>query len=287
MKIYIMKFIRKDLLISIKYMFKRIFYIFMIITLISNTIAVNSNYERKDWNCNKWNIDYYYSLLVKWNLFQNNIVITKDVFEKAVENLEKYCNNEDNVLQTSIFANHLYDVSMRKLDWIKWAAYWVKLDDLWKQWREYLNDIEKEADTDPKKIAKEFQKVWWDADKNVDSNPNTLYWRYKKACDELHSLSDKLLSTNSKDDNLYSMWNWYMQDICYTEVSRRYLKETQMISQLEMHNLYNHAEKQLYKSINEDFTKEISKVFNEFAVLLWQFEYVVRRYIHWSDVNTR
>ena len=270
-------------------MFKKFLLVLLsLLLLLSLSFAdEESGYERNDWNCNESNIEYFNQLLEDWSIFKNNKIITKDVFQVAIWQLEKYCNNENETMQTPIFTNQLIDIAFRKVDWIKGAAYGVKLDELWQQWRQWLNEIEKEADTDPKIIAKNFKKAWGSPEDNILPNNKTLYWKYMLACEEALAISDKTYSKLSQDNKNEPMNNASLRMACYKKAENKYNKERKMTEDISKHNFYNHADKKLYKSINEDFTKKWSWLIGNFSNILWDIEYVVRRFIHGTDVNTR
>jgi len=48
------------------------------------------------------------------------------------------------------------DVAFRKLDAIKSLSYGIDLDEKGKNWRDYLNNIEKDYQTPPKNIYNKF-----------------------------------------------------------------------------------------------------------------------------------
>ncbi len=266
---------------------KLFFFVFTIFLLISSVFAVEWDYARHDGNCNKWNIEYYNSLLEDGSIFKNKKIITKDVFEVAIWNLEKYCNNEWNWLQSPIFANQILDIAFRKVDGIEWLAYWVKLDPVWKKYRDQLNEIQKEYDTDPQKISKLFESSWWSAEQNIDANDSSIYWRYQLICKEFDSMADKLLAFKSQNNKVSPMSNAYLREACNKIVENKYQQETTLISKISLQNFYHHAEKKLYKQVNEEFTKKIWKLFDDITIMLWDLEYVARRFIHATDVQTR
>ena len=257
---------------------------------IDNKISnkeTNKIVKRTRGNCNEWNISFYKELLKDWTIFKNKKIITKDVFSKSIENLEKYCDNEKDTLQTPIFLNQLIDISFRKIDWIEWAAYWVELDPLWLEYRKTLNEIEKEYSTDPEEIKKLFKLSWGSPTDNIESNNKTLYWKYNLACDEILSISDKLLSAKGPNNKINTLYNWVFKKRCYKLANKRYLDETRLIMWIIRQNLYNYAEQWMYKKLNEEFTIKIGKLFDSMMETLWLLDYVARRFMHGTDVQDK
>jgi len=261
--------------------------LWLLFLLFSVSFSANLTFKRSTGNCNKENIEYYENLLQDWRIFNGKKIITKDVYEKSLENLKKYCNNENDVLSSDIFWNHLLDVWFRKIDWIKWAAYWIKLDPLWEKYREALNEIEKEYVTDPEKIKKLFETAWGSPDENIEANNNTLYWKYKLVCKELESISDKVLTARGKDNKTQLLDNAYYVKTCYYLADRRYANEMWLVIWIIRQNLYNYAEKWMYKKVNQEFTKKIWDMFNSLMQTLGLLNYVARRFMHATDVQTR
>ena len=260
---------------------KKLYFVLLSTLFLFQFVAVFA-VERSDGDCK--NIAYYENLIWKIS-FDKNIILNKEVYVKSLENLKKYCDNQDNVLQTPIFYNHLLDVSFRKIDAIKWAMYWIKPDELWLQWREFLNNVEEKALTDPKKISETFKKIWWSPQDNINSNPNTLYGRYKLACDELLNISDKVITSKSTDDKTSQMINSYLSVQCYNLAKKKYEQAVKVATKVSIQNFYNRTNNKLFKKLNEEFTEKVSRLFDKMMVLLWDFEYVVRRYIHATDVK--
>ena len=257
----------------------------LIFSLFIVSFSFAGYYARSDWNCNKWNIDYYKQLLEDGSIFKGKKIITKDVFETAIVNLEKYCNNEWNWAQTPIFANQIIDVAFRKVDGIKGLAYGVKLDPIWKQYREQINQIEQKHNTDPKKISELFKKTWGSAEDNIDANDKTLYWRYLLIWKEMESLSDKVLTSSSENDKTQPMQDSYLINSIYSLANKRYTKEMRAILKISTQNFYTNAQNKLYKQVNEKFFTKLWNLFDTFSFTLWLSDYIARRFIHGTDVQ--
>jgi len=266
---------------------KLILFLIFLFSVISYSYWVDGDYERRYWNCNKWNIDYFNELLKDGSIFKNKKIVTKDVFEKAIENLEKYCNNEKETLSSPLLWNHLVDLSFRKIDAIKWAAYGLKLDPMWEQYRQTLNEIEKEYNTDPKEIMKLFKKAWWEPWDNMEANNKTLYWKYKLACKEIVSLWDKVITSKWKNNKTQIVTNWSFKRLCNKLAEKRYYNEMWLIWWVIKQNLYNHQEQWMYKKLNEEFTKKVGELFDSMMQTLWLLDYLARRFIQAKDVQTK
>ena len=171
---------------------------FIIISVLDVSYASNVI----SWNCKKSNIEYFENLLEDGSIFQWKQILTKDVYEVALKNLQMYCDgNTDKVLNTPIFANHLVDIMFRKLDGFNDVdySYWVKVDETAKQRREILKENGKEFNTDPKKLVDAFKKTWWPPKDSI-WNRWTLYSKYVLVCKELEKLGNIILTANVQDD---------------------------------------------------------------------------------------
>ena len=234
-------------------------------------------------DCN--NIPYYEKLESKLN-FSNFKIVNKNVYHIAFMNLKKYCDdNSSNVLSSPIFFNHIIDISFRKIDAIKWAGYWVNFDSKWLAWRNYLNEVAKDYDTDPRKIAKKFKEFWWNGEQNLKANNDTLYWKYLLACNEALSIADKTTTSSTKDDNYYPVTSDYFINACKTLAKKRYEKEVRLVTKFVSLNMYHHISKTLHKWFNEIFWKQNAKLLDKFMEINGNFEYVLRRFIHATDVK--
>jgi len=234
-------------------------------------------------DCN--NLSYYERLESKFK-FDSFKIVNKNVYHTALMNLKKYCDdNSANVLSSPIFFNHIIDISFRKIDAIKWAGYGVKFDSKWLDWRTYLNNVAKDYNTDPRKISKKFKEFWWNGEQNMKANNETLYWKYLLACNEAMNIADKTITSSTKDDNYYPVTDDYFINSCKKLVKRRYEDEVRLVTKFVSLNLYHHISKTLHKWFNETFGKQNAKLLDKFMEINGNFEYVLRRFIHATDVK--
>jgi hypothetical protein len=70
--------------------------------------------------------------------------------------------------------------------------------------------------------------------------------------------------------------------MCNMMVKNRYYKEVFFINSLQIQNFYNHVKKELFKWFNEKgwFMDKMSILFDKLNILLWDYEYMVRRTIY-------
>jgi len=261
----------------------------LIIAFILWLFLINRSYGQwwfkiKDGDCSQASINYFNRIR---RITENNKIVTKDVYNKAIENLKKYCNLERNVPQTPLFLNQLLDVAFRKIDAIKWLTYWLVPDPLWEQWRKYLNIISEKNDEDPKNIIAKFKKFWWSPGQNIEANNKTLYWKYLLACDEIGNICN-YLNVNDNNTIIHSIF----MNTCKQMVRKRYLEELTLIQKLTFINFYTNIDKKLFKSFlkhtnwGESFSDKLMRLYDKFTVALWNFQYLVLRFVKVLDANT-
>ena len=219
-------------------------------------------------------------------LFWNKI-IDKEVYNQALANLWKYCNNEANVLDTDIFVNHLMDVAFRKLDAIKGLSYGIDPDEQGKAWRDYLNNIEKDYQTPPKNIYDKFIEFRWTPEQNTWANMKTLCGKYKQVCKEVRNMYQTV--TYSKTYSNISMFmipSIFLLN-CDKLADLRYNNEANIVEQIMFQNYYKIVNDTLFKSFNQIYWKEFWDLYDKFMIALWNYEYMVRRFIKVTDANTK
>jgi len=258
------------------------FKIFILILYLIIFIIWFSFWENKDNDCT------YISTLkttnIKDNSIKNNKEIDEKVYTQALKNLEKYCNADTDVLESRIFWNHLLDIAFRKIDAIEWLTYWTQTDEQWQSWRKYLNDIEKEYQTPPENIYNKFIEYWWKADANILWNTGTLYGKYILVCDEIKNIYD--IITYSKTYNWIQLIPSIFYEKCINLANIRYNNELNLVEQIMFQNHYNIVNKTLFKTFNQIYWKEFIDLFDKFMIALWNYEYMVRRFIKVTDANT-
>ena len=273
---------------------KKLIIAFIIWSFLINRSYGQEGFKVHQWDCTTGSIAYFTNLqkfLTKWN-----IIVTKDVYKKAIENLTQYCNLEKWVPETPSFINQLTDVAFRKIDAIKWMAYWFKkeqLDQKWLEWRKELNLFfnPKNKNKDPKVIINDFKKYRWTAKQNMKANNNTLYWKYLLACNEMSSMYRFLLPADMNNDDNY-LKDLFL-DTCQQMAKERYMREWTLVQKITFINFYTDVNKKLFESFSKhtkwqtSFSDKLMKLYDKFTVSLWDFQYLVLRFVKVLDANTR
>lgn len=230
-----------------------------------------------------WRITALEKENIKNEAIKNSNVIDKKLYEQALINLKKYCNKDTEVLETNIFVNHLMDLAFRKIDAIEGLSYGLELDEKGKAWRDYLNKIEKEYQTPPKNIYNKFIEYWWKPDINMWANPNTLHWKYKLACADIHNMYDIVSSKKTYDWVRLDKNSFYRTCIISTNI--RYQEEVDLVEQIMFQNYYKIVNETLFKWFNQIYWKEFIDLYDKFIIALWNYEYLVRRFMKVTDAN--
>ena len=267
----------------------------LIIAFILWFCLINQSYGQWDIKVKQWdclNIKYFNRLantLLDKQL-SNNKIVTLDVYKKAIQNLKKYCNLEKWVPETPSFINQLVDVAFRKIDAIKWMTYWLTPDPLWQWRRDYLNTVSKENNEKPQNIIKKFKQLRWTADKNTKANNTTLYWKYLLVCNEVWNVYQYLLTNSDKNTNLISD---IFMDTCQQMVKERYMREVTLVQKITFISFYTDVNKKLFESFSKhtewqkSFSDKLMKLYDKFTVALWNFQYLVLRFVKVLDANTK
>ncbi len=269
----------------------------LIIAFIIWGFLINRSYGQEGFkvhqgDCSASSITYFTKMsnLLFSNNTSNQKVVTKNVYKKAIENLKKYCNLEKWVPQTSSFINQLTDVAFRKIDAIKWMTYWLTPDPKWLKWRNYLNIISKNNNEKPQNIIKIFKELRWTAKQNMKANDNTLYWKYLLTCNEIWNIYQYLLTKNDKNTNLI---NQIFMDTCQQMAKERYMREWTLVQKITFINFYTDINKKLFENFSKhtewqtSFSDKLMKLYDKFTVALWNFQYLVLRFVKVLDANTK
>ena len=261
-------------------------YLFVFL-LIFFFISSSFSYELKDSNCK--NLKSLELIGQNNNYLSATKILNKEIYDTALKNLKKYCNGDTiDVLPSDIFVNHLIDVGFRVLDGFWWKySYWLPPDELAKQRRNYLNGIMKEYETPPQEIKDKFEEIWGQPQENYKANENNLLGRYLLYCIELVPIYNLIVpNTNKEQSSKYAMISLYY-NACKNLAIQRYVKESYLVNRIMFMNTYHHINKVLYKWFIQEFNVKWAKLYDKFLVLLWNYEYVVRRFIHATDVQTK
>lgn len=222
---------------------------------------------------------------MKHNIFNNNFffILEEKNYDRAIINLKKYCDWNNETLESSIFINHLLDIQFRQIDWIKWVEYGIELDKQWKARRDFLNNIQKKYNTNPSNIYKNFIKYRGEPDKNISINLDTLYWKYLASCKDLYTIYNYV--TFEDTYNWIELSQELFSKKCKWIIKLKYQKEVQLVEKLIFQNYYNIVNKTLFKWFNQIYWKEIWNLYDKFIISLWNFEYMVIRFIKVTDAN--
>lgn len=253
---------------------KKIFLIIMSIFIIWISFAQNKKITEKD--CNNDILKYLDNLWNKLNNLPNLKIIKKEDYQVAIKNLKKYCNNDWEVLQSPYFINHLLDVWFRKLDAIDPLEYWITFDQEGIKWREYLNWITEK--TKPDDISKNFTEIWG------RKNWTWLYSKYISTCKDLKYIDSYIVSQN----NWYTITN-NLHNKCINLANQRYQEEANLVSSLMIRSFYKRIDTKLYESFfqknNKSFADKLMKLYDKFTIALWDFQYLVLRFVKVVDAN--
>lgn len=244
-----------------------------------------SFWAEKENDCN--NISYFKNLENNsdfLSMLEKNKIIDLNVYDQALINLQKYCKKNTDVLLSNIFANHLMDIAFRKLDAIEGLTYWITPDEQWKIWRDYINNVEKKYQTLPENIYNNFIKIWWTPEENIKSNTKTLYGKYLQTCEEIKNMYEFIYSSLTYNKVPITPKLFYYK--CRELVKKRYNDEANLVEQIMFQNYYHIVNETLFKSFNQIYWKEFKDLYDKFMIALWDYEYMVKRFIKVTDANT-
>ena len=245
------------------------------------------NFKITGWDCNNWFFLFLKKFSNNYN-FSNNKIITKAVFNRSKENLQKYCNLESWVPTSTYFLEQLLNTAFRKIDAIKWLTYSIEPDPLWEERRQYLNNIYQQNKIPSNQIISKFIKYWGTADDNVEANNHTLYWKYLLACQEIEKIYPNISIINNK-----SIINTNFNKFCKQIAKNRYLKELDLIQKTSFINFYTNLNNELFDNFTKhtewksSFSDKLLKLYDKFTVSLWDFQYLVLRFVKVLDANTK
>ena len=194
---------------------------------------------------------------------------------QALTNLKKFCYGNNNVLESPYYINQYLDVSFRYLDWFK-----PNSDPQAKQRRNFLNNIARKDYTniDEKKIIEKYQKYWIE-------KKWSLFNKYLNICKQIPALNKTIEEEATK-------WNkaniiGYYEAQCQRLAYLRQLQET-LLAQTILYKIhYQTIQSKLFKIVNQDFLKKRDNLYNQFVISLWDFMFLVRRFIKSTDANTK
>ena len=194
---------------------------------------------------------------------------------QALTNLKKFCNKDNSVLQSSYYINHYLDVAFRYLDGFEQES-----DPQAKQRRILLNTIAKSdyKNIKPSVLTWMYNKIRW-------ISPWSLYQKYINTCNHLTWLNS-LLETNSTNNNRVNIIWTYLQK-CYQLANTRKIQETKLTQILLYKIHYRTLQSKLFKLLNQDFVKKRDNLYNQFVISLWDFMFLVRRFIKSTNANTK
>ena len=164
--------------------------------------------NKSDWfdivNTIRWENDKYTKFLSRT---QKDSIIDSGSLNTAMLNLKKYCCDHDlidqnldtckndknffnpNVIDSPYLFSHLFDVIMRRLNWLTWNTdiyTWIemKVDDKWKERRDWISNKATDLSwSDVQSILDEYNKFWkpntenW-TDYYIATNVHSVFWKY-------------------------------------------------------------------------------------------------------------
>ena len=206
----------------------------------------------------------------------------QEIVTIALNNLEKVCKwkNLNWVLNSKSFINQLINTYFRYLDaiQIKWS-YLTNYDPDWLAWREIINSfVEKTNQDNPSSDwidkLKEKYYVYWTTDKK-------LYSKYTKFCKKLPEINRTIHAWT--DQNIPDS----LMDECLVLAENRLAEETLLVNHLIKLNYYKSLKNKLFEMFNNKFAKQWDDLYNEFVISLWNFEYLVTKFIKVTNANTK
>ena len=169
---------------------------------------------------------------------EQKAILTKDDLNTALLNLKKYCCENElwwlkqndktckndvtffnkNSLDSKYLFDHLFDVIMRRLNWLTWdndiyTNTNMTVDDLWTERRSRItSQAENLSGANPQIIMDEYKKFW-------DTSPATLWYNITTQTDATFwDLSDQNFL-------LYVSWQWSSEDSTQTANALKKYKE--------------------------------------------------------------
>jgi len=199
------------------------------------------------------------------------------LYQQAYSNLQKYCNWDKKVLNSSYYINHYLDVNFRYLDWFEENS-----DPQAKERRNYLNQIAEVnyKNIDKKQLLEKYSKYRW-----ISRSSWSLYRKYIRICNNLYSINS-IIEPNNLENNKSNIISSYFNK-CYQLANKRKLQETILVQTILYKIHYQTIQQKLFRLVNQDFLKKRDNLYNKFVISLWDFLYLVRRFIKSYNANTK
>ena len=193
----------------------------------------------------------------------------------ALTYLKRYCNYDPNVLQTPYFLNHLLDVYFRFLDWIKTNYYSEPLFPKSVSYREKLNSIAKSNFRwiDPNKIDELYKYFVWEI--------SPLYFEF---CSKYSSLQNFIEKGDSTSNFITTIWKY--TKVCNNISHNRINKEIIFLTSIKYKIYYSNYQNDLFKKF-KDYASKLDNLHNIFTIALWDFYYLVNRFMKVTNANTK
>ena len=230
---------------------------------------------RTEWDCNRLsfiaeNIDIIANSLPEISK-QDNFAIVQN----AISNLVRYCDRDKKVLQTPFFLNHLVDQYFRYLDWIETENYYWPLYKQSKQRRIFLNKIAENnfRGINPKDINNKFWQQYI-----------PIWLNYYKFCNSLLWINNIIESKNASilDKNFVGKY----VNKCKLLANDNLAQETYLLHQILLKSYYSSFDVNSFKYFKA-YASQLNELYNIFTIALWDFYYLVNRFIKVTDANTK
>lgn len=223
---------------------------------------------------------------------QQKAIITKDDLNTAILNLKKYCcenqlwwigtetcqqDNQffnDNALESKYLFDHLFDVIMRRLNWLDgdkniYTKTKMTLDDKWSDRRKRIDEKAKAPEwATPQTIVTEYQQVW-------KQSPSNLWYNIAK---QIYST----FKLNNQNFLQYVSWEWAEKD---ADDSQQVAEAMKKYNERSLYDRYINAcalSEYFYAllgagSISEDKNTVINRISD------WSCDKVIDRQIKWEN----
>ena len=252
------------------------FFLFIILIILPFSVYAQTQ-PRTEWDCNPSHLEFISkNLQTIANMLpeetqNDNLEITSNAFS----NLQKYCKRNKRTLQTPFFLNHIVDQYFRYLDWIQTNNYYWPLYSESKQRRKYLNQIAENNFRwiNPENIQNKFKNQYI-----------PLIRKYRNFCNTLDKINNFIETKKASLEN--TNYNWKYKEKCQKLTDIILAKETYLLHQIILKTYYSTFDYNQFKYFKA-YASQLNDLYNIFTIALWDFYYLVNRFIKVTDANTK
>jgi hypothetical protein len=268
----------------------------------SLTYADNNDKNTDCWTFGAWIYNNWFSIVNQnretenhafLSIDQQKAIITKNDLNNAILNLKKYCCNKelwwlkkndkvctenkalfnDNSLDSPYLFDHIFDVIMRKLNWLPWDTNIYNGMTLDKKWEERRSEITKYATSSewatPQSITDLYKKYRTqsspDKGYNIADKVDNVFWKESDQNFLLYvswqwdSTESKFIATALQSYSLWTLYDRYINACALTEYFYALLNKA-AVSNDKVRNIYESSKNSCNKIVKKQIQWESNYV---------------------------